>query len=94
MESLFQNHKNIWKKKGEAKLCAIAAAKVNGLTLFDIAACHCDPLNDCACPRDLKVPVLEKEFLLDQSVKKNVYRFCGQHYYSRLANRTDRDSKR
>ena len=37
----------------------------NTLTLFDIAKCKCMD-NDCACPRECKVPSKEREFLADQ----------------------------
>ena len=36
------------------------------LTLFDIAFCKCADFSKCTCPKDKKVPVLERQFLLDQ----------------------------
>ena len=48
--------KNLLKKQNEFK-------EMNA-KLFDIAACKC--LVDCACPKNRKVPQLEKEFLADQ----------------------------
>lgn len=48
--------KNLLKKQNEFK-------EINA-KLFDIAACKC--LVDCACPKNRKVPQLEKEFLADQ----------------------------
>ena len=50
IESMLQNLRNILKKKGKSKLSAISAANVNGLTLFDIPACHCDQFDDYSCP--------------------------------------------
>ena len=34
--------------------------------LFDIAACQCKDLLECNCPKELKVPARERDFLLDQ----------------------------
>ncbi|GBM50348.1 hypothetical protein AVEN_208954-1 [Araneus ventricosus] len=34
--------------------------------LFDIAFCKCADFSGCTCPKNKKVPVLERQFLLDQ----------------------------
>ncbi|GBM62801.1 hypothetical protein AVEN_19791-1 [Araneus ventricosus] len=34
--------------------------------LFDIAFCKCADFSGCTCPKHKKVPVLERQFLLDQ----------------------------
>ena len=93
IDSILQNLRNILKKKGTSKLSAISAA--NGLTLFDIviAACHCDQFDDCACPRQLKVPVLEREFLKDQrSARKMFIGSVDKSVTSAFLNRRERES--
>lgn len=35
-------------------------------SLFDIASCKCKNLKECFCPKGKKVPVLEREFIIDQ----------------------------
>uniref|UniRef100_A0A6P7HAI7 Uncharacterized protein LOC114349502 n=1 Tax=Diabrotica virgifera virgifera TaxID=50390 RepID=A0A6P7HAI7_DIAVI len=34
--------------------------------LFDVCTCKCSDLNSCSCVREKKVPVMEREFLIDQ----------------------------
>lgn len=42
------------------------------ITLFDIAACKCDLSSGCVCDKFQKVPVDEREFLLDQRGARNM----------------------
>lgn len=40
--------------------------------LFDIATCKCLTFEDCKCPRDRKVPILERDFLTDQRTHRKM----------------------
>ena len=64
--SLHQNLRTILKRKGVSKALAVLLTKQESQNLFDIAACQCLDLSICTCPRESKVPELEREFLLDQ----------------------------
>ena len=66
IESIHKSLKSDLKKKRELKINAISASKQESLYLFDVAACQCLDFNDCCCSRELKVPLLEREFLTDQ----------------------------
>ena len=66
IESVHQKLRTILKRKGETKDSAVLVAKQESLSLFDIAACNCLDLISCTCPRESKVPELERDFLLDQ----------------------------
>ena len=66
IESIPKSLQSALKKKGESKSNAFLASKQESLNLFDVAVCHCTNFNDCCCPRELKVPALEREFLIDQ----------------------------
>ena len=44
-------------------------AKAN---LFDISLCKCKQLHDCSCVLSNKVPVEEREFLIDQRTARNM----------------------
>src|ERR1700690_903023 len=46
--------------------------KQESLTLCGIAACYCRDVSNCTCPRELKVPKLEREFLQDQKSERIV----------------------
>ena len=65
-----QKLRTVLKRKGETKALAVLLAKQESIVLFDIAACHCLDLINCTCPRDSKVPALERDFLLDQRNEK------------------------
>ena len=41
--------------------------------LFDICSCKCIDLNECKCPRDRKVSLKERGFLLDQRSQRLMY---------------------
>ena len=34
--------------------------------LFDISSCKCDDFSSCSCLRDMKVPHIEQDFLINQ----------------------------
>ena len=34
--------------------------------LFDICSCKCADIYRCTCPKDCKVPAIDKPFLVDQ----------------------------
>lgn len=64
--------------------------------LFDIAACKCiDPVLQCSCKNENKVPKLELPFLLDQrSERKMVVEKIDHKETNRLHKRHKRDTKR
>lgn len=41
--------------------------------LFDIAACKCVNLSACSCEKDKKVPINEREFLIDQRTNRRMF---------------------
>lgn len=95
IELLHNKLRDIKKKKGKSKLSAISLTKDEGLCLFDIAACHCVDINNCNCPRELKVPVLEKEFLCDQrESRKMTIGSVDKATTSELKKKSERASKR
>ena len=70
-------------------------ATQEGQCLFDIAACRCVDFDNCSCPRESKVPSLERKFLLDQrSERKMVIGSLDKAETSKLAKRSERSSKR
>jgi len=92
---LHQNLKTVLKKKGDSKLSTISALSKESLVLFDIATCHCSDFTKCNCPRESKVPVLERQFLLDQrNEQKMVIGGLDTAATSRLMKKTDRAQKR
>ena len=50
--------------------CRIHFAKFN--ILFDISSCKCDVLEVCRCPREFRIPVAEREFMVDQRGSRNM----------------------
>ena len=82
-------------KKGESKATSVLLAKQESQSLFDIAACHCFDFSTCNCPRDLKVPVLAREFLFNQSNDRKM--FIGsldKEKTCKLSKKSERASKR
>ena len=41
--------------------------------LFDFAHCKCDSFDSCTCHKDIKVPIIERSFLLDQRSDRKLY---------------------
>lgn len=60
-----QRSSQAYKNKAEKfkNLCA---------TLFDIAACKCSNLELCSCKKNKKIPVLERQFIIDQRTKRKM----------------------
>ena len=73
IENLREDLRVILKKKDDLKLAAVATAKQESKSLFDIAACHCADFSDCNCAREFKVPTLEREFLMDQRTVRKMF---------------------
>jgi hypothetical protein len=95
IEALHLSLAQILKKKGESKLASIFTSKEEGRYLLDIASCHCVNLNDCCCPRDSKVPVIEREFLTDQrNQRKMIIGGLDKATTSRLIKKSERATKR
>ena len=43
------------------------------MKLFDIAACKCNVLTQCSCPKEKKVPKEENTFLVDQRSERQLF---------------------
>lgn len=56
--------------------------------LFDICTCKCINIFKCTCPREFKVPQIEKEFLIDQKSKRKMVLDKVDEELSRKFNRT------
>jgi len=95
IESLHQQLRTILKGKGETKASAILLAKQDSLILFDISACRCLDFSNCTCPREVKVPALEHEFLLDQrKERKMIIGSLDKKTTCKLTKKNDRALKR
>lgn len=95
IESLRKALRVILKRKGEAKNTAFSLAWQESSNLFDIAECQCLEYNNCACPRDAKVPTLEREFLLDQRNERKMVIGClDKETTNKLSNKSERALKR
>lgn len=45
----------------------------NSMRLFDFALCKCESFQACNCSKEKKVPILEREFLLDQRNERKMF---------------------
>ncbi|CAG4928614.1 unnamed protein product [Colias eurytheme] len=63
----YKSRKNVETYQARLKLF-----KEEAQFLFDIAACKCENFNLCKCPKELKVPILERAFLIDQRTERKM----------------------
>lgn len=70
----YRNMLKSFKGKGsrESYQLKLKAFQADARKLFDISACKCKEFNFCSCPREKKVPVEERPFLLDQRSKRKM----------------------
>ena len=95
IESLHQNVRSLLKRKGEAKDAGILLAQQEGLSLFDISACQCLDFNNCNCPKQCRVPTLEREFLSDQrNERKMRIGSLDKEVSCKLSKKSEREAKR
>ena len=59
-------------------------------TLFDIAACKCDDIDNCKCDKSRKVPLNERSFLTDQRTVRIMFISTFDHTTSRNLSRRQR----
>lgn len=60
-------------RKTNAFMSKIAEYRIKAeRTLFDIARCKCNILANCSCPKDSKVPIDERPFLIDQRTNRKM----------------------
>jgi len=90
VETLHQAVRDIAKKKSNSKAAAVKTATDDSSKLFDISACQCIDFATCSCPREIKVPVLEQEFLVDQrNCRKMIIGNVDTRESRKLMKRTD-----
>ena len=65
--------KSIGRREAETFKVKLAAFKKSISGLFDISACKCTDLTSCACPKEKKVPIKERLFIVDQRSERKMY---------------------
>ena len=58
--------KRVSRKETENFKIKLAAFQESVCSLFDISACNCTDFTACSCPKEKKVPIQERIFLVDQ----------------------------
>ena len=48
-------------------------ARTAQATLFDVSACKCSDFNECSCEKSRKVPIKERNFLIDQQGSRMLF---------------------
>ena len=65
--------KSIGRREAETFKVKLAAFKKSISGLFDISACKCTDFTSCACPKEKKVPIKERLFIVDQRSERKMY---------------------
>lgn len=76
--TLVKEHYSKYKKLKKTKIKkglkshALESFLENSSKLFDICSCKCEPISECSCEKNKKVPKKEIDFLLDQRTSRNM----------------------
>ena len=65
--------KSFGQKNTETFQNKLAAFQKTICSLFDISACKCTDFEKCVCPKEKKVPIKERNFLVDQRSSRKMY---------------------
>lgn len=59
-------------EKSKTTLEKVEKFKMEAKKLFDISACKCTIFKECICPKEIKVPLKEQAFLIDQRTERKM----------------------
>ena len=65
--------KRVSRKETENFKIKLAAFPESVCSIFDISACDCKAFTACNCPKEKKVPIQERIFLVDQRSENKMY---------------------
>ena len=65
--------KSIGRREAETFKVKLAALKKSISGLFEISACKCTDFTSYACPKEKKVPMRERLFIVDQRSERKMY---------------------
>lgn len=74
----YEKYRKLLKPYKSRKSVPSYLAKLNSFvdhsnSLFEFCACKCVDFDNCSCPKDKKIPVLERNFILDQRNERKMF---------------------